>query len=299
VRRRWDTERVCALERFVHRIAVNNSVEYSSVKRHPSLVPLSHDHHHALVEARRLRRAADAGDAERRQAAAGFLRFFSTETIRHFRQEEEQLFPVLVGDDGKADDLLVQALVEHQRIHALVGRLQDEVSAGGGDSSTMRELGELLDAHARLEERRLFPLIEQVVGGEALSDLDLATGEELAVLDLFEARGTGPLWGTETDDLNATLLAWPAGGGRPEQVNNERDVIVVVLAGSATVTIDGDAHAVHAGDALVGEKGRRPSFSAGPDGSLLVHPSAPRAAADRVAPLGRALAASKVGLIRN
>jgi len=28
------------------------------MKRHPSLVPLSHDHRHALSEARRLRKAA-------------------------------------------------------------------------------------------------------------------------------------------------------------------------------------------------------------------------------------------------
>ena len=135
------------------------------MKRHPSLVPLSHDHHHALVEARRLPRAADAADPERRRAATSFLRFFSTETLRHFRQEEEQLFPTLVGE-STGDDLLVRALLEHQRIHALVGRLQAEVSAGGGDASTMRELGELLEAHVRLEERRLFPLIERVVAKE-------------------------------------------------------------------------------------------------------------------------------------
>ena len=29
------------------------------MKRHPALIPLSHDHHHALAAARRLRLAAD------------------------------------------------------------------------------------------------------------------------------------------------------------------------------------------------------------------------------------------------
>ena len=43
-------------------------------------------------------------------------------------------------------------------------------------------------------------------------------------------------------------------------------MIVVVLAGSATVTIDGEAHAVHAGDALIVAKGQRRSIVAGADG---------------------------------
>ena len=59
------------------------------MKRDPSLVPLSHDHHHALVQARRLREGAEPG--------ASFLRFFSEETIRHFCEEEERLFPALVS----------------------------------------------------------------------------------------------------------------------------------------------------------------------------------------------------------
>ena len=239
------------------------------MKRHPSLVPLSHDHHHALVEARRLRRAADGEGAERRVAAAGFLRFFSTETVRHFREEEEQLFPALVDEDGAAGELLVSALLEHQRIHALVGRLERGLGAGEADASQMRELAALLEAHIRLEERQLFPLIQEVVPEEALGRLALATGREAAdspVVDLSAPRGSGPLWGTETEDLNATLLAWPAGGGPDEHVNSERDVILVVLAGAATVTIDGEPHVVRAGEALILEKGKMRAISAGPAG---------------------------------
>ena len=51
------------------------------------------------------------------------------ETLRHFREEEERLFPALVGHDGAADDLLASAF-EHQRIHALVGRLEQDMMAG-------------------------------------------------------------------------------------------------------------------------------------------------------------------------
>jgi TPP-dependent pyruvate/acetoin dehydrogenase alpha subunit len=67
------------------------------MKRDPSLVPLSHDHHHALVQARRLREGAEPGAPSRRAAVASFLHFFSEETIRHFCEEEERLFPALVS----------------------------------------------------------------------------------------------------------------------------------------------------------------------------------------------------------
>jgi hypothetical protein len=86
------------------------------MKRHPALIPLSHDHHHALVEARRLRRAADTPESA--AVATASLRFFAGETVEHFREEEELLFPLVVDFD-EARELLVQALLEHQRLHAL------------------------------------------------------------------------------------------------------------------------------------------------------------------------------------
>ena len=238
------------------------------MKRHPALVPLSHDHHHALVEARRLRRSADSDGRARRAASESFLRFFSRESVRHFRQEEEELFPLLVDRGEEAGELVTRALLQHQRLHALVARLDRELAGGEPDAELVRELGELLDAHVRLEERQLFPLIEQTVPGAELEALGLAPSEAAAaaVVDLGRLRGRGPLWGVETEDLNATLLAWSAGEGAPEHVNSERDVLVVVLAGSATATIDGEQHALERGDALVLEKGRTRSIAAGPDG---------------------------------
>lgn len=75
------------------------------------------------------------------------------------------------------------------------------------------------------------------------------------VVHLAAGSGTGPLWGTASDDLNATLLAWPAGGGPPEHVNDERDVLLVVLDGSATLELDGAQHGLGASDAVLIPKG--------------------------------------------
>jgi hypothetical protein len=88
----------------------------------------------------------------------------------------------------------------------------------------MRELADQLENHIRLEERRLLPLVEELVP-EALGRLDLAgphTDAE-AVVDLLALVGRGPLWGTETVDLNATLLVWHANAAPPEHVNPELD----------------------------------------------------------------------------
>jgi quercetin dioxygenase-like cupin family protein len=74
------------------------------------------------------------------------------------------------------------------------------------------------------------------------------------------------VWGLESEDLNATLLVWSPGEGPPEHVNEERDVLVFVVEGSAELTVDGEVAALAAGDAKIVVKGRRRRLTAGPDG---------------------------------
>jgi quercetin dioxygenase-like cupin family protein len=77
----------------------------------------------------------------------------------------------------------------------------------------------------------------------------------------------GPLWGLESEELNATLLEWEPGAGPPaETVNNERDVLVFVHEGSLTLYLDGVERKVPAGRAVIVEKGRRRRLVAGPEG---------------------------------
>jgi quercetin dioxygenase-like cupin family protein/hemerythrin-like domain-containing protein len=220
------------------------------VRRHPALVPLSHDHHHALVQARRLRREGAA-------AAREFLRFFASETTRHFREEEELVFPLLYEDEPEQ---LREVLLQHQRLRALARRLRD-----GEDVA--RELADLLEAHIRLEERDVFELVQRLVPEERLAAIALAPREPPPpVADLAAGTARGPLWGLETDDLNATLLAWDAGDGPAEHVNDSRDVLYVVLAGGGTLELDGEAHTVRAPAAFVVEMGRRRRLVAAADG---------------------------------
>jgi len=238
----------------VFREAVAATLE--EVKRHRALIPLSHDHHDALVAARRLRRGAGAPDML--EAATAFLAFFASSVVPHFREEEELLFP-RVADAEEARDLVMQALLEHQRLHRAAAELGELVAQERTDSATgtqMRELATLLEGHVRLEERRLFPLIETMLSEETLTGLVNSASD----------KGSGPVWGTASEELNATLLRWRAGEGPAEHVNEERDVLVVVLAGSATVSVDGDEHELTVGDATIIAKGRRRKIEAGRDG---------------------------------
>lgn len=226
------------------------------MKRHQALFSLSHDHHEALVAARRLRRGADTADPN--AAIIAFLRFFAASAVPHFREEEELLFPHVAGSEA-ARELVVQALLEHQRLHAGAAQLRGLVARGSDSrdiAGPMRDIANLLKAHVRFEERQLFPLIEELLSEEALSTLANAATQE----------SNGPIWGLESEELNATLLSWRSGAGPQEHTNGERDVLVVVLAGSATISTDGDERELAAGEAAIIAKGRRRRISAGRGG---------------------------------
>jgi mannose-6-phosphate isomerase-like protein (cupin superfamily) len=89
---------------------------------------------------------------------------------------------------------------------------------------------------------------------------------DLVLFDLDQGEGEGPLWGTASADLNATLLSWTPGGGVAEHVNEERDVLLVVIAGSGTLSCDGEEYALRPGIAVLVPKGRLRGIAAGSAG---------------------------------
>ena len=143
------------------------------MKRTPELRTLSEDHHHGLVHARRLRRIKEGEEANSLESAAKeFLDFWQKETSIHFRKEEEVLLPVVARYGGDvSQDSLVEMLAQHAYIRALIMRLSDEVMGGNVRTETLHEIGEQLEAHIRLEERVVFPLVEESLSGAALTEL--------------------------------------------------------------------------------------------------------------------------------
>jgi hemerythrin-like domain-containing protein len=146
------------------------------MKRHPALIPLSRDHHGGLVQAVRLRRAAADGDASARLAAArDFVEFFRNEERVHLRGEEEELFPLFLRHVPSQPAPLREARVHHVQLEGFARTLEIAAAAGIADRETLAAAGELLDAHIRLEERQLFPLIEELVPDDELARLGLAS----------------------------------------------------------------------------------------------------------------------------
>lgn len=140
------------------------------MKRDPALIRLSRDHHKALSVALRLRRAdEETSDAVR----AEFLAYWSEHGQRHFELEEQVLLPAFAAHGDPHHELVARALCDHVAIRHRAGELARDSAPALAD---LHELGGLLSDHVRLEERRLFPLIEQALPEARLAEV--ATGLE-------------------------------------------------------------------------------------------------------------------------
>jgi iron-sulfur cluster repair protein YtfE (RIC family) len=133
------------------------------MKRDPALTLLSHEHHQALHQALRMKRASEADCAE---VSTGVLAFWDEEGAEHFRIEEELLLPALARYLAPEDERVVRVLVDHVWIRERMERMR-----GGVEAEELQELGARLDDHVRHEERIVFPLIEETLGAEELKEL--------------------------------------------------------------------------------------------------------------------------------
>ena len=78
---------------------------------------------------------------------------------------------------------------------------------------------------------------------------------EAELIDALAGLGAGAILGRETEDLDVTLLAWPAGRSMPPHVNAEVDVVSIVLSGEGLARIAGLEHVLKTGNVLVIPKG--------------------------------------------
>ena len=131
------------------------------MKRHPALVPLSHEHHHNLSFAQRLRRAClNDNDAERAVLLDIFRQQYAAPLEQHFQLEEAWLLPHLEETRGK------RLLAEHRELRELAA----------APSAAPLRLADALIAHVRFEERELFPWLEQHLSAERLTALATRLG---------------------------------------------------------------------------------------------------------------------------
>jgi hemerythrin-like domain-containing protein len=143
------------------RAAPHDVSSVASMKRSEALASLSRDHHQALVIAQKLRRATHVTAREARDA---FLAYWTRDGRRHFRLEEELLFPAYAGYGDPHDPRVLRALGEHMMIR----HRADALVANTALPAALAQLGAELAAHVRLEEREVFPLIERVMPRDEL-----------------------------------------------------------------------------------------------------------------------------------
>jgi hemerythrin-like domain-containing protein len=131
-------------------------------RRSDALAPLTRDHHHALVIAMALSRAT-GGTA--RSSGLLFADFISEHEARHFAVEESILLPALPAGERSAT-LAARIRDDHRHLRAMA----QELGEGRGQATVelVRALGARLRAHVQLEERELFPCLEQALDPAAL-----------------------------------------------------------------------------------------------------------------------------------
>ncbi len=159
-------------------------------KRNQSLVALSHDHHHGLALALRLKQGdkallTDGWTHDRREQAARVSTFYDGELCHHFYAEEQALFPAMLQHIPESTSLIATLLTEHRMMERLVGSLGTAQDAQL--ESLLVELGSVLERHIRSEERELFVLYQSAVS-EAL---DAQIGRDVAAAhDASVSRGS-------------------------------------------------------------------------------------------------------------
>lgn len=155
------------------------------MKRHPGLIPLSHDHHDTLVVAQGLilghAKAPRSDWPDSRRAQVDRVAAFFAETLEpHFDAEETCVFPAAARQLAGGAALVRRLLADHDAIRSLVTDLERDPTS---DLDTrLPALGRRLEAHIRTEERELFESMQR-----EMTPADLETvGTSLARLP---ARG--------------------------------------------------------------------------------------------------------------
>lgn len=141
-------------------------------RRHPALIPVARDHHECLILAQRLMRGAPASDRdwppEPVLQARLLGEFFERHLRQHFLTEEAVVFPAARSASAQAAELVSQLLDEHREMTSQIHSLAANPQVAAADLSAF---GEFLNAHIRLEDRQLFPLMEADMSSESLLEL--------------------------------------------------------------------------------------------------------------------------------
>ena len=136
--------------------------------RDPALIPLSHQHQHALALCVLVRRSLekDTSPENLARVARRIYDRYQVELANHFSVEEEVLFPAS-GDTA----MVAELVAEHRLMERMARELVESPSV-----VRIQEFCELLTRHIRREEGELFESMQRTMARDALE----AAGAEIA-----------------------------------------------------------------------------------------------------------------------
>lgn len=129
------------------------------MQRHPSLVPLSHEHKRLLFVCRYLKKDAAPYEGFPLETQARFeyiIKVFQETMVPHI-QKEEYLFEKCAGKNEAIDAMILELQEEHLIISRMYSTLTDSTDL----DASMDILACSLEAHIRKEERVFFELLQQ------------------------------------------------------------------------------------------------------------------------------------------
>jgi len=134
--------------------------------RHSLLIPLSHDHHEALLIALRLKKGGPTSQHDRlwpndlHKQVRSLILYFENELLPHFKIEEEVLFPI-ASTIGELQQMVTNLLAQHQKMRDKIREISLLREADLHSKKVLSDFGTLLESHVRTEERELFPKLEE------------------------------------------------------------------------------------------------------------------------------------------
>jgi len=138
--------------------------------RDKNLIPLSHQHQHALALCVRIERASPIAGADVAAWQAEIAQLFQGEIQVHFAAEEQVLFPAARGF-AELIPLVEELLSDHEWLRGQFARATTETMT----AAEVRVLAERLSAHIRKEERQLFQRLQEQMNVEEMA----STGRKL------------------------------------------------------------------------------------------------------------------------
>jgi hemerythrin-like domain-containing protein len=145
--------------------------------RDKNLIPLSHQHQHALALCVRIDRAVHAGDLDMLAWQAEIQQIFAGEIQLHFAAEEESIFPAALRFP-ELGHLVDELLNEHAHLRDYFALATERTM----DPARLHDFAQHLSQHIRKEERQLFETMQRLLSTNELREIGASLEKTLAGL---------------------------------------------------------------------------------------------------------------------